>query len=151
MALQSFISDGDNQTRFLSLQLCQHLCALLSCYAHYYGHDHSRYMSSPTLAYIHCKCFRRKLHDVSQRSIPGTISVVLFTTDSSILQIVVLLLQYDKIVVLFTTYNSILRIVVLYSSTTRLSYFLLRIVVLKVRLHLLYDKYVVLLLQSSGN
>ena len=102
-------------------------------------------------ATAHCKCFRRKLHDVSQRSIPGTISVVLFTTDSSILQIVVLLLQYDKIVVLFTTYNSILRIVVLYSSTTRLSYFLLQIVVLKVRLHLLYDKYVVLLLQSSGN
>ena len=100
---------------------------------------------------LHCKCFRLKLHDVSQRSIPGTISVVLFTTNISILQIVVLLLQYDKIVVLFTTDNSILRIVVLYSSTTKLSYFLLRIVVLKVRLHLLYDKYVVLLLQSSGN
>lgn len=23
----------------LPLLLCQHLCALLSCYAHYYGHD----------------------------------------------------------------------------------------------------------------
>ena len=40
--------------------------------------------------YTHCKCFCHKLHYVSYRAIPRNISVVLFTTDSSIQQIDVL-------------------------------------------------------------